>query len=97
VVYTVSLHDALPIWQEGRVVDLLDRVVGQGDTIDHAGIGGDDVHAVLAAEAFLDNFQVEQSEESATETEAEGDGGFGLVDEGGVDRKSTRLNSSHQI
>ncbi len=39
---------------------------------------------VLALEAFLDDFQVEEAEEAAAETEAEGDGGLGLEGEGGV-------------
>ena len=52
--------------------------------VDDAGIGGDDVHAVFAAEAFLDDFEMEEAEEAAAEAKAQGDGAFGLIDEGGV-------------
>ncbi len=58
----------------GRSVGLstiISLAVGLADLIDDGRIGGDDVHVELAAEALLDDFHVEQAEESAAETEAE--------------------------
>ena len=70
--------------QVGRVVHLDVLAVGLNDFVDDAGIGGDDVHVVFPAEAFLDDLHVEKTEEAAAKTEAEGDGAFGLEDERGV-------------
>jgi len=50
----------------------------------HAGGGGDEFEAELAFEALLDNFHVQQAEEAAAEAEAEGDGTFGLEEEGRI-------------
>ena len=58
--------------------------VGEGDLVADAGCGGDEVEIVLALEALLDDFEVEEAEEAAAEAEAEGDGGLGLEGEGGV-------------
>ena len=54
------------------------------DFVADAGCGGDEVEVELALEALLDDFHVEEAEESAAEAEAEGDGGFGLEGEAGV-------------
>ncbi len=70
------LLDVIRLRQKGRVIHLLHRAVGHGHVVNDAGIGGDDVHAVFAAEAFLDDFQVQQAQESAAETEAERHGAF---------------------
>ena len=66
------------------VIDEEDFAVGAEDFVDDARVGGDDVHVVFAAEAFLDDFHVEEAEEAATEAEPEGDGAFGYEAEGGV-------------
>ena len=47
-------------------------------------VGGDDVHAVLAPQALLDDLQVQQAEESAAEAEAQRHRGFGLVRKGRI-------------
>src|SRR5688572_31726108 len=66
-IYTLSLHDALPIYGEQRVLQT-GVVAGEGAVAHHQGSGG------LAHAALLN----------------------GKADDGGqVDRKSTRLNSSH--
>ena len=70
--------------QNGRIVDLDPLAVGFDDFVDDAGIGRDDVHVVLAPQALLDDFHVQETQEAAAESEAEGDGAFGLEDEGGV-------------
>ena len=70
--------------QEGGVIDLLDGAVGEGDAVNDAGIGGDDVHAVFAAQPFLDDLEVQQAQEAAAKAETEGDRGLGLINEGGV-------------
>ena len=69
----------------GRVVQLLrwpPLVVWM--LVDDAGGGGDQVEVELAAEAFLDDLEVEEAEEAAAVAEAEGGGGLGLVVEAGV-------------
>ena len=48
------------------------------DEIGNVGNGSDDIHIELAVEAFLDDFHVEQAEESTAESEAEGNGTFRL-------------------
>ena len=52
--------------------------------VDHARRGRDQVEVELAAEAFLDDLEVEQAEEAAAETHAERGRGFHLPGEGGV-------------
>ncbi len=76
--------DDAHVGEVGWVIDFQAFAVGADDFVDDARVGGDDVHVVFAAEAFLDDFHVEESEEAAAEAEAEGDGAFGLEDEGGV-------------
>src|SRR5204862_8126971 len=76
--------DIVWLGQKSRVVNVVHRAVGHGHCVNDAGIGGDDVHVVLAAEPFLDNLEVEQTEEPATETEAKGNRAFGLGKKGGV-------------
>ena len=66
------------------VVHLGDVALLVVDEVRDVGDGGDDVHVELAVEPFLDDFHVEQSEESAAETEAEGHGAFGLEGEAGI-------------
>ena len=68
----------------GRIVDFDDGAIGEGDFVADAGRGGDEVERVLALEALLNNFEVEQAEEAAAKAEAEGDGGLGLEGEAGV-------------
>ena len=60
-----------------RIVHLLFVAVLVVDEIAYVGHGGDDVHVELAVEALLHDFHVEQSEETAAEAEAEGNGTFG--------------------
>ena len=76
--------DGLLLGEIGGIVDDQFFAVGFGDLVDYAGVGGDDIHVELTAESFLDDFHVEEAEESAAEAEAEGGGGFGLEGEGGV-------------
>jgi len=47
--------------------------------VDNRRIGRDDIHIELTAEAFEDNFHVEEAKKSAAETESERDTGFGHV------------------
>src|ERR1700731_2816754 len=49
---------------------------GERDLVADAGRGGDEIEVVLALEALLNNFEMEQTEEAATEAEAEGYGGL---------------------
>ena len=50
--------------------------VAQGDLVDHAGGGRDQVEVELATEPLLD-LQMQQAEEAAAEAEAEAEGGAG--------------------
>src|SRR5205085_2081995 len=52
--------------------------------VDHRRRRGDEVHAVLALQALLHDVHVQETEEAAAETEAEGLRGLRLVVEGGV-------------
>ena len=80
----LDLFDEGDFGQEGGVIYVLTRAVGHGDFVNDAGIGRDDVHVVLATEPFLDNFHVQQAEETATEPEAEGDGRLRRVGKRGI-------------
>ena len=55
-----------------------------GDAVAHAGRGGDQVDAELALQALLHDLHVQQAQKAAAETEAQRDGVFRLVEEGGV-------------
>src|ERR1017187_9065812 len=57
---------------------------GVGDPVPHAGRRGDEVDVELALEALLDNFQVQQPQKSAAETETQRHGVFGFEVEGAV-------------
>ena len=72
------------VGQEDGVVDFLEGAVAQVDAVDDAGVGGDDVAVVFAPEPLLDDFHVQEAQESAAEAEAEGDARLVLVLEGGV-------------
>ena len=54
------------------VVDFLCFAVLVVNHVGYVGDGGDDVHVEFAVETFLHDFHVEESEEAAAETEAEG-------------------------
>ena len=65
--------------QIGGVINLLHRAVGESDAIDDARVSRDDVHAVFAAQALLDNLQMQQAEEPAAEAKPQCHRRFGLV------------------
>ncbi len=67
-----------------RVIDQHDFAARRQNLVNDARGGGDDVHVVLAPEPFLDDLHVEQPEKTAAITEAERNGTFRLVNEGGV-------------
>src|SRR5262249_54422585 len=52
--------------------------------VDHAWACRDDVHVVLAAEPFLDNLHVQQTEKAAAKTKAQSDRAFWLIDKRGI-------------
>lgn len=68
----------------GGVVDLEGFAVVEGETVDDARGGGDDVEVELAGESLKDDLEVEQTEESAAEAEAEGEAALLLDMEGRV-------------
>ena len=80
---TGSSTFAISLWigPARGIVDFDELAVGQRDLVAHAGSGGDEVEVVFAFEALLNDFHVEQAEESAAEAEAERDGGFRLEEE----------------
>ena len=53
------------------ILDLDDRAIGPSHSVTHTRRGGDEVDVKLALEAFLDDFQVQQPQESAAESEAQ--------------------------
>src|SRR5690606_41238053 len=88
-VYTLSLHDALPIY--GMDQGALDHLELDSTTADHdllvarftvRSVVGDDIVEALATQTFsMDSFGP--------------DGPASVLPDARVDRKSTRLNSSH--
>ena len=70
--------------QKRWVINLLHRPVGQRHPIDHARISSDDIHAVLAAQPFLHNLQVQQAEEAAAKAKPEGHTRLCLIREGRI-------------
>src|SRR5438067_487929 len=83
----VRFHDWLAdfiddarVRQVRGIIDEKRFAAGGENLVDHARRGRDDIHVVLAPEPFLDDFHVEQPEETAAESEAERDRAFRLVD-----------------
>ena len=77
----VDLHR---VGHTGGVVHLDQRVVLVVDIVTHVRHRGDHIHVELAIETLLHDFHVQQSEETAAETEAQGHRRFGLEGERGV-------------
>src|SRR5262249_37091761 len=80
----VDFGDLYNVRHVGRVVQEDGRAVRHVDLVDHRRGGGDEVEVELAAEALLDDFEVEQAKEATAEAEAEGGAGFHLPGEAGV-------------
>ncbi|MNJ38137.1 hypothetical protein D3C77_329780 [compost metagenome] len=70
--------------QVGRVVQVDLGPVAQADLVDDRGGRRDQVQVELAAQALLDDLQVQQAEESAAEAEAQGGRALHLIGEAGV-------------
>ena len=62
--------DRLRLWEIGGIINNELFPVGFGHFVNHARIGGDDVHIELTAKTFLDDFHVKEPEESAAEAKA---------------------------
>ena len=67
--------------QVGRIINLFYGAVRIGDAINDARVSGDDIHAILAPQPFLNDFEVQQTQKSAAKTEPQSDGRFRLVNE----------------
>ena len=63
------LDDIAGIRVTGGVVDHLHRAVGQGQTVAHAGGGGDDIQIELPLQTLGDDLHVQQTQEAAAEAE----------------------------
>ena len=79
-----DLDDVLRLGEEAGVVDLHLGAVGELHLVDDARVGRDDIHVELATEALLHDLHVEQTEEPATEPEAQRRGAFRLIAEGRI-------------
>ena len=79
-----DVFDDAHVRKAGRVVDLDVFAVGFDDFVDHAGVGGDDVHVVFPPEAFLDDLHMKEAEEAAAKAKSKSDGAFRLENECGV-------------
>ena len=61
------------------IVDVAFVPVSGDNFVNHTWVCGDDVHVELAPETFLNNFQVQQPQKSATKTKAKRCRAFGLI------------------
>ena len=73
--------DMRDVGQAGRIVHFQTFAFFGIYFIRNVGHGGDDVHVEFSVEAFLNDFHVEQAQEAAAETEAQGHRRFGLEGE----------------
>jgi len=89
----LHLLDDRGVGQVQRIVQLEDLPVGARHAIDHARVGGDDVHVELPAQALLDDLHVQQAQETAAEAEAQRDGA--LLGEG--QRRVVELELGHRV
>ncbi len=80
----LRLGDGAGIGVVGGVVNQEHRAVGQGDAVDDARRGGNQVKVVFPLQPFLDDLHMQQPQEAAAEPEAEGHRGFGLIGQGRV-------------
>src|SRR6202000_813205 len=71
--------------------------VGELDLVDHRWGGRDQVQIELAAEALLDDLQVQEAEEAAAEAEAQRRRGLHLVAERGVVEPEARDGGSEVL
>ena len=63
--------DAADVGQFGRIFDFDFFAAFQHDFVNHRRRGGNQIHVELALQAFLHDFQVQQTQEAATEAEAQ--------------------------
>src|SRR5688500_6405080 len=89
---TLSLHDALPICDVGIVVAALERDV---EAFDRAALG--EVERLALGDALDDVEQDDVAELLRRGEMGEGAADIAGTDERDLDRKSTRLNSSHLV
>ena len=79
-----DVFDRAGIGQVHRVVHLDFIAAVRFHPVHHTRVGRNDIDVMLAANALLDDFHVEQTKEAAAETKPEGDGALGGIKEGGV-------------
>ena len=63
--------DAADVGQFGRIFDFDFFAAFQHDFVNHRRRGGNQIHVKLALQAFLHDFQVQQTQETAAEAEAQ--------------------------
>ena len=80
----LDLPDAAGFRQFGGAVDFLHHAVGRGHAVQDAGRGRDQVLIELALEPLLDDFHVEQAQESAAKPETQRGRCFRFEEERGV-------------
>src|SRR5208337_31461 len=79
-----DLADVAGIGEFRGAVDFYDCFADAGDAITHAGRSGNQVQAEFALQPLLHNLHVQQTQETAAITKAEGDGVFRLVEKRSV-------------
>src|SRR5205814_9609840 len=84
--YTLSLHDALPIWANHRVVGAGEKARRDERHIEHRP-GADEGVVIIALHHHQNSAKDQAQRPRAAAAER--------LDQSGEDRKSTRLNSSH--
>ena len=58
--------------------------VGEGEVVDNAGGGGDEIEIEFPLQTLLNDLHVEKPQKAAAEAEAQGSGGFRLIGKGSV-------------
>ena len=63
----------------GGVIDGELGAIGEGEVVDNAGGGGDEIEIEFPLQPLLDDLHVQKAKEAAAEAKAQGGGGFRLV------------------
>jgi|GEM_PF-2626242 len=89
----LDLRERAGIGHVDGIIDFQHGAAVFDHAIDDAGIGRNDIHIVLAANALLDDFHVQKPEKTATKAKSEGDRAFRRIHKGGIVEPQTAERS----